>query len=350
MAKPAGRVATLGLGGTLVSAVRPWHASGVDERSAGVTPLAAALWLARRHRDYLLGVEGEVDFSRWRSSLAASEVARVLAIGGALVRTWVADARAALGPIDPGDPSAWLERAGARVSSHLLTPFDVDFDCDRRLYAELDDANFEAGTPSRLLRGFVNCDGHSHLLALVLAGWTRAEVVSLAGHRLVRIPRFVRGPRLVDRLLGARPVYFDPYSELPPFVLARGLPGFASLDELDARVLARDRRYVARGWSPGEPLRPASAYAAAKTTPVTGELASAWPAELAPPEPPSSMPAPASDDVIGIYFEARAHHLFGAAADARSRYRSIASREGEQPGWIGSLRSAARIFADRLAP
>lgn len=318
------------------------------ELPAGLTCLATAQWLARRHADYLLGVEEGADFSRWRSSLAASEVTRVLALGDVLVQRWAASLEQTIGPLDRRAPAAWLERAAAHVASQLLTPFDVDFDdCERRLYAQVEDPHFDAATPSRLLRGLVNCDGHSHFVALVLSAWTRTEVVSVPSHRLVRVPSFVRGPTLVDRLRGSVTVFIDAYAELPPFVLAAAAPGFTSLADLDALLAARDRRYVARGAGPGDPLRSLADYQRAKRMrTVARSPAQPWPSSIVPPEP---APAPAPDDVIGVYFEARAHHLFGAPEDAARLYRSLVDPERERPGWAGSFRAAARIFAARLA-
>lgn len=298
------------------------------------TPLGAALWLARHHADYLLGVEGD-DFSRWRSSLAEIEVERVLAIGGALVQDWLEGRHVAIGPLDPLQPGAWLTRAAGHVASQLLTPFDVDFDCGRLLFSDCHDPHFEEGTASRLLRGLVNCDGHSHIVALALAGRTRVELLEVPSHRLVGVPELVRGGR----------VYLDAYAGLPPFTIDRTTHDIAALDELAPIVVERDRRRVAQGSQPGDPLCLAKDYERAGATPLARPSACARVVE-----PATGAPQGASThDVIGTYLEARAHHLFGARGDAARLYRSIAGRGRGREGWVGTLRTAARLFAARLA-
>jgi hypothetical protein len=297
------------------------------------TPLGAALWLARHHANFLLGVEGE-DFSRWRSSLAVAEAERVLAIGGELVQRWLEGRHAAIGPLDPRQPGAWLAHTASHVASQLLTPFDVDFDCGR-LFSDCRDPHFEEGTASRLLRGLVNCDGHSHIVALALAGWTRVELLEVPSHRLVGVPELVRDGR----------VYLDAFAELPPFTIARTTHDIAALDELAPIVVERDRRRVAHGRQPGDPLYLATDYEHAAATPLARPSARA---RLV--EPATCVPhGPSTHDVIGTYLEARAHHLFGARGDAARLYRSIAGRGRGREGWVGTLRTAARLFAARLA-
>lgn len=324
----------------------PWHWLVVNGLPVGATPLTAALWLARHHTDYLLGVEGPPDFLRWRGSLEPVEVERVLAVGSALVRIWVAAARAELGPIDEREPGAWLERASALVLRHVLRAFDVGFESERQLYPWMAGEYYFEGSGSRLMRGLANCDVYSHLLALVLRGSTRAEVIGVNGHRVVRVPGFLPRWRLVPRLLGlfGTTVYVDGYTELPPFVLEQHPAGLTTFDELQVLAAERDRRYRELGQPPGEPLRPARVYAEARAIRMARERASKWPAAL---DPDLSVDS-ASRELVGIYFDARAHHLFGSPEHAAALYGSIASTDGDRPGWIGTMRSAARLFADRL--
>ncbi len=309
-----------------------------NELPDGIRPLTAALWLARCQRDYLRGIEGP-DYRPWLDALARDDAERALAVGRALVRAWAERARAELGPLDVDRPRAWIERACALVGQALLTPIEMSFAGGRRWFAKAREPYFVEGTASRLIRGLVNCDGHAHLLALVLGGWTRAELIRLDNHRLVRLPR-VPG---VDEA-----VLVDGYSELPPFVLGARVKDLATLDEVHARAIERDREHERRGRPPGEPPGSARDYRwASRIWAIEVEPAIAWKQALVSPD---FAVGQTSTELEAMYFEARVQHLFGDRDVARALYSKVAGPDdGDRPGVDAMWRSAARRFAARIS-
>ncbi|MFV8753333.1 hypothetical protein ACNOYE_22520 [Nannocystaceae bacterium ST9] len=298
----------------------------------GLSPLCAARWLITKHLDYLRGVEGP-DHAAWRRSLPVDERERVLALGRALVWTWIERVSGQLGPLVDVEPRAWLERAANLVRPMLLTPFELRMSLDRQWYADAEARHFEFGTASRLLRGYVNCDAHAQLLGLILARWTRVELIGVVSHRLLRLPE-----------LG--PAYVDVYADLPAFTIDAGSSGLPSHADTLAAAELRDARALACGRIPGEPVQVAANYQAANCIrELEHAPACSWPRHLAAPEPtPASLPS----DFVSRYFAARVLALFGRADRALTIFRALATGD-DRPGVVGSYRRAARHLAGVLA-
>ncbi|MEZ4451508.1 MAG: hypothetical protein R3B09_18705 [Nannocystaceae bacterium] len=307
--------------------------------------LDAALWMVERYPDYFEGVEGD-DFTRWSASIPPHERVFVLSLAHALTWDYVdREARTIAAAADLGDLGV---RATRRIRDATLNQLEVSIhDGLESTAANIDDPHFFEGALSRLVRGLSNCEGQNHLLLLILDELLRPQGARVAWIRSAE-------HTLVEVTLPghAAPIYFDAWSNLPPYVLAD------RSDDPSIRThaaIVAERPFVIPGRRGRIHERPERLDPAARPweTMPRPEALPLWPGP--PPagidvrRPPIDVPALiAAGELRRLFYVARAHHLFGAVSDAIPIYQAIDLGCADHPAGDDYVCLSTRLYLDHL--
>jgi hypothetical protein len=265
-------------------------------RPLGDKALGFALLLAESYPDCFLD-----DLRPFLARTSAAQRLLVWTIDRALAQEWRTRALIGTASLPPRDRALACRQAAATVAVNQLAVRAELLDC-------FHDGIFWLTTGSRLLRGFLNCESQNHLLGLLLAeSFEGVELFDLrdpatghSRHSLVRLR------------LGERPVLLDAWSEVPMLDLgsagrAEEHDGIPSHALLVARGLGERQGIYERAWY--------EAGIVVHRLPVRRP-----PLRLVGKGQGRGLPAPDAS-AWRSFLCARSHHVFGAAAEARTAYQ-----------------------------
>lgn len=317
----------------------------------GVPAIDAALWLVDRYPGYFDGVEGD-EFAAFSAQVPAHERAFVLSLAHHLAWVWVEREAAAIFREAGGAENLSLGTLGRaatrRIRDQTLNQLEISIhDGLERTAANIDEPHYLGGVFSRLVRGLSNCEGQNHFLLLIVdailgprgarVAWTRT-----AEHTLVEVT-----------MPGASaPIYFDAWSNLPPYVLADRSDDPSVLTH--AAIVA-DQPFVVPGRRGRIHERPDRLHSAGRP----------WERLVHPRElPPWPGPPPAgieirrpvidlarartTDDIRRLFFAARVLHLFGEIEAAIPIYQVIDARCPDHPPGDDYVCPSTRLYLDYL--
>lgn len=276
--------------------------------------LSAVLALVRRAPGYFIE-----DLRPWSDATSLPAQVATMALDEAMLRRW-GDAQLAHAPAEPLACLSSLARVAARA---LVNQRHVPF----RLNEGIHTGRFWWTNGARLVRGFASCEGQNLLLARLLArrlpAVTMMEVRGEHSHTLTCV-------RLDQELVAVDAFHAEHTYALGPSTLLR------SVAQLRASGLGEH-----------EGAYPPESYASAVLTP----LGARW--QRGRWRRDSEEPGWVAARVVSTpwwraYLEARAHHLFGAPAEARARYEALVG--GAPESWLEQVVAQHRERLDMAAP